>query len=108
MSGAIGYGINAATSGTGPWAGRRRAAMRDGPSLIRTWSAPCGPGGPTAARAAGIPAYVVLHDATVAALASLRPRNTEELLRVPGLGPVKASRYGPTLLSLLCDRAAAG
>jgi DNA helicase-2/ATP-dependent DNA helicase PcrA len=60
------------------------------------------------ARAAGIPAYVVLHDATVAALASLRPCTTEELLRVPGLGPVKASRYGPTLLSLLSDRAAAG
>jgi DNA helicase-2/ATP-dependent DNA helicase PcrA len=60
------------------------------------------------ARAAGIPGYVVLHDATVAALASLRPTTTDELLRVPGLGPIKASRYGPTLLSLVCDRAAAG
>jgi DNA helicase-2/ATP-dependent DNA helicase PcrA len=60
------------------------------------------------ARAGGVPAYVVLHDATLAALASLRPRTTEELLRVPGLGPVKAGRYGPTLLSLLADRAAAG
>ncbi len=61
-----------------------------------------------AARAAGVPAYVVMHDATLTALASLRPKTTEGLLAVPGLGPVKASRYGPTLLSLLSDRAAAG
>ncbi len=60
------------------------------------------------ARAGGVPAYVVLHDATLAALASLSPRTTEELLRVPGLGPVKAGRFGPTLLSLLADRAATG
>jgi DNA helicase-2/ATP-dependent DNA helicase PcrA len=61
-----------------------------------------------AARAAGVPAYVVFHDVTLAALASLRPRTTQELLSVPGLGPVKAGRYGPTLLSLLSDQAAAG
>ncbi len=70
-------------------------------SALRGWRA-------GVARAAGIPAYVVLHDATLAALASRRPRTTEELLTVPGLGPVKAGRYGPTLLSLLSDRLAAG
>jgi DNA helicase-2/ATP-dependent DNA helicase PcrA len=93
---------------------RDRTAGQGGPPLpaspppdpelvgaLRAWRA-------DAARAAGIPAYVVLHDATVAALASLRPCSTEELLRVPGLGPVKASRYGPTLLALLCDQAVAG
>ena len=57
-------------------------------------------------RATGVPAYVVLHDATVEALASLRPANAQELLAVPGLGPVKAGRYGPTLLSLVAARAA--
>jgi DNA helicase-2/ATP-dependent DNA helicase PcrA len=70
-------------------------------SSLRAWRA-------GAARAAGIPAYVVLHDATLAALASRRPRTTDELLAVPGLGPVKASRYGPTLLSLLSDQVATG
>jgi hypothetical protein len=50
---------------------------------------------------------VVLHDATLTALASLRPRTTPELLSVPGLGPVKAGRYGSTLLSLLAEGAAA-
>jgi DNA helicase-2/ATP-dependent DNA helicase PcrA len=70
-------------------------------STLRTWRA-------ETARAAGIPAYVVFHDVTLAALASLRPRTTQQLLEVPGLGPVKAGRYGPTLLSLLADQAAAG
>jgi DNA helicase-2/ATP-dependent DNA helicase PcrA len=70
-------------------------------STLRAWRA-------ETARAAGIPAYVVFHDVTLAALASLRPRTTQQLLEVPGLGPVKAGRYGATLLSLLSDRAAAG
>jgi DNA helicase-2/ATP-dependent DNA helicase PcrA len=116
-------------SQSGPGSGEWRARLRDqrrqlrngnrgrgvGPGLpdsypppdadligrLRAWRA-------EAARAAGIPAYVVLHDVTIAALASLQPHTTEDLLRVPGLGPVKASRYGPTLLSLLGERAAAG
>jgi superfamily I DNA/RNA helicase len=58
-----------------------------------------------AARASGVPAYVILHDATLSAVASLRPRSPEELMTVPGLGPVKASRYGPTLLAIVGKRA---
>jgi superfamily I DNA/RNA helicase len=67
---------------------------------LRSWRA-------EAARAAGVPAYAVLHDATLISLASLRPQRAEELLAVPGLGPVKAARYGPVLLSLVADRVAA-
>lgn len=58
------------------------------------------------ARASGVPAYVVMHDTTLKALASLRPGNLDELLTVPGLGPVKADRYGAVLLALVADRAA--
>jgi DNA helicase-2/ATP-dependent DNA helicase PcrA len=58
------------------------------------------------ARASGVPAYVVMHDTTLTAIASLRPANLEELLAVPGLGPVKAGRYGTTLLALVAERAA--
>jgi DNA helicase-2/ATP-dependent DNA helicase PcrA len=58
------------------------------------------------ARVSGVPAYVVLHDTTLEALASLRPSTAEELLAVPGMGPVKADRYGPTLLSMLAERKA--
>jgi DNA helicase II / ATP-dependent DNA helicase PcrA len=58
------------------------------------------------ARTSGVPAYVVLHDVTLDALAALRPSTVEQLLAVPGLGPVKAARYGPSLLSLVAQRAA--
>jgi DNA helicase-2/ATP-dependent DNA helicase PcrA len=55
----------------------------------------------TAAQASGVPAYVIFHDATLAAVAEARPTTTAELLALPGLGPVKAARYGDTLLALV-------
>ena len=58
-----------------------------------------------AARFSGVPPQMLLHDATVEALACLRPRTMEDLLAVPGFGPVKAARYGPVLLDILGDRA---
>jgi ribonuclease D len=54
-----------------------------------------------AARASGVPPHVILHETTLAAVASLQPRSAEQLLAVPGLGPVKAGRYGPALLALV-------
>jgi DNA helicase-2/ATP-dependent DNA helicase PcrA len=55
------------------------------------------------ARASGVPAYVIFHDATLAAVAEARPTTRSELLALPGLGPVKAERYGPALLALLAE-----
>lgn len=55
----------------------------------------------SAARAAGVPAYVLLHDSTLAAIAAARPTTDDELLAIPGMGPVKVSRLGPTLLELV-------
>jgi DNA helicase-2/ATP-dependent DNA helicase PcrA len=59
-----------------------------------------------AARAAGVPRHLVLHDATLAAVAEARPRDHQALLALPGVGPVKADRYGDDLLSVV-DRALA-
>ena len=56
-----------------------------------------------AARAAAVPAYVIFHDTTLAALAELRPHDRESLLAVPGLGPVKVERYGHDLLALVAE-----
>ncbi len=53
------------------------------------------------ARASGVPAHVLLHDATVQLLAERRPRTLEELAVVPGLGPVKVARFGPALLEVV-------
>jgi ATP-dependent DNA helicase RecQ len=53
------------------------------------------------AREDGVPAYVVLHDATLDELAARRPRSRSELAAVRGLGPTKLERYGSDLLELL-------
>jgi len=49
----------------------------------------------------GVPPYVVLHDKTLAALASVRPGNVSELLEVKGIGPSKAERFGEAILEIL-------
>ncbi len=53
------------------------------------------------AREDAVPAYVVLHDATLDELAARRPRSPGELAAVKGLGPAKLERYGDELLALL-------
>jgi ATP-dependent DNA helicase RecQ len=53
------------------------------------------------AREDGVPAYVVLHDATLHELAARRPGSASELAGVKGLGPAKLARYGGELLDVL-------
>ncbi len=48
-----------------------------------------------------VPAYVILHDATLVELARHRPATLTELARIPGLGATKLRRYGETLLAAL-------
>lgn len=47
------------------------------------------------------PAFTVLVDATLAAIAETRPRTVPELARINGLGPAKIERYGATLLEIV-------
>ena len=49
----------------------------------------------------GVPAFVVLHDATLHELARLRPRDRQGLLSVTGIGISKAERYGARLLAVI-------
>jgi ATP-dependent DNA helicase RecQ len=53
------------------------------------------------ARAAGVPAYVVFHDTTLAAIASARPTTLAALLRVSGVGESKLRKYGDEVLEVL-------
>ncbi|MDR2348860.1 MAG: ATP-dependent DNA helicase UvrD2, partial [Bifidobacteriaceae bacterium] len=53
------------------------------------------------ARQAGLPAFAVMTDLTLRALASRRPGAAKDLAAIPGLGPVKVERYGPDLLRLV-------
>lgn len=50
---------------------------------------------------ADVPAYVVFSDATLRAVATGRPTSTTELLDLPGIGAVKAERFGAELLRLV-------
>ena len=47
-----------------------------------------------------VPAYVVLHDRTLAALAAVRPANPRQLLDIDGMGPSKVEKFGAAILGL--------
>jgi ATP-dependent DNA helicase RecQ len=48
-----------------------------------------------------VPAYVVLHDATLRELATAKPENERDLAAVKGFGPTKLERYGEDVLAVI-------
>jgi ATP-dependent DNA helicase RecQ len=61
---------------------------------LRAWRA-------EVARDEGVPAFVVLSDATLAEIALARPRTDEALLAVNGIGPRKLEAFGDAILRLV-------
>jgi superfamily II DNA helicase RecQ len=57
------------------------------------------------AKRLGVPAYVVLHDRTLNALAQARPRNPNQLLAVDGMGPAKVEKFGSPILEICTGEA---
>lgn len=53
------------------------------------------------AKARGVPAYVVLHDATIDGLAAAKPRTLDEMRGIPGIGDKKLEHYGAALLAVI-------
>jgi ATP-dependent DNA helicase RecQ len=53
------------------------------------------------AQETSVPAYVVMHDSTLRALATARPADHAGLLRVSGIGVAKAEKYGDRLLAVI-------
>ena len=47
-----------------------------------------------------VPAYVVLHDRTLKAVAQARPANPRALLEIDGMGPAKVEKFGAAILEL--------
>jgi RecQ family ATP-dependent DNA helicase len=47
-----------------------------------------------------VPAYVVMHDRTLTAVAQARPENPKQLLEIDGMGPAKVEKFGEALLGL--------
>jgi ATP-dependent DNA helicase RecQ len=48
-----------------------------------------------------VPPYVIFHDATLADIARKRPKSSEDLKDVSGLGQSKLQRYGAAVLELV-------
>jgi len=63
-------------------------------SALKAWRA-------EVAKAHNLPAYVIFHDATLAAIAALAPRSLGELEGVSGIGAKKLETYGPGVLDVL-------
>jgi len=81
---------------------KKRLAAFDGLSAaeaglyerLRAWRA-------DTARAHGVPAYVILHDATLRDIAHLRPGSLDALHTISGVGARKIEAYGEEILSLV-------
>jgi ATP-dependent DNA helicase RecQ len=56
------------------------------------------------ARERGVPAYVVLHDATIDGIVRAWPTTLDELRNVPGIGDKKLEHYGDELLQIVKTR----
>ena len=82
-------GSSAAAADLSPEALRRFEALR-------AWRA-------ETAREAGVPAYVVFHDATLRALAEANPRSMTALAGISGIGEAKQERYGAEVLAALAE-----
>jgi len=61
---------------------------------LRTWRA-------AVAKESGMPAYVIFHDATLRAIATLRPTTLDELGTVSGVGQNKLTKFGQQVLDTL-------
>ncbi|MEU3505725.1 DNA helicase RecQ [Streptomyces hundungensis] len=63
---------------------------------LRAWRA-------AQAKEAGVPAYVIFHDATLREIATVRPGSLEELSTVGGVGEAKRAKYGEAVLTVLSE-----
>jgi len=61
---------------------------------LRAWRA-------NTAKTAGVPPYVIFHDATLAAIASAHPASLDALGGISGIGNKKLERYGEDVLRVL-------
>jgi len=61
---------------------------------LRTWRA-------SAARAQGVPPYVIFHDTVLREIAAVQPVSLDELGQIKGVGASKLQRYGVEVLAVL-------
>jgi ATP-dependent DNA helicase RecQ len=52
------------------------------------------------AKRLGVPAFMVMHERTLNAVATARPTNPRQLLEVDGMGPAKVEKFGAAILQV--------
>ncbi len=48
-----------------------------------------------------VPPYVIFHDATLSQMAATKPKTSEALLEISGVGQTKLDRYGSDFLEVV-------
>lgn len=80
--------------------GRCDAHAEDGDQVLvtelRSWRT-------TLAKERDVPAYVVMSDATLKAVALKAPTSARDLLKVPGIGPAKVEQFGEDILGIVTN-----
>ena len=83
-----------ADSADGLAAARPRLAETGLAGALRSWRS-------ERARADAVPAFVVAHDTTLAAIVEAQPTSLAALHRVKGMGPAKLEKYGEDILAVI-------
>ena len=83
-----------ATRGAAPGATELDSPAQERLAALKAWRT-------GVAREHNLPAYVVFHDATLAAMAREQPRTLDDLAGIGGVGAKKLQAYGEQLLQLL-------
>ena len=55
------------------------------------------------AKELGMPAYIILHDATLDGICRRAPKSIPELCEIPGIGEKKAERFGAAILKVVAQ-----
>lgn len=85
-------------AGSGPLSAPREEAAADEELVARlkAWRL-------DVAVANAVPAYIVMNDKTLQAIAAARPASERELIAIPGIGPAKLDAYGDDILAMCAD-----
>jgi DNA helicase-2/ATP-dependent DNA helicase PcrA len=95
----VGWGETITTpTGSGPLVQPRVGAAADEDLVVRLkqWRR-------ETAAASSVPAFVVMSDKTLLAIAAARPETERQLIMIPGIGPAKLEAYGDDILAI-CTR----
>jgi ATP-dependent DNA helicase RecQ len=88
--------LNALSSDTDHNAREKPAELLPIEVEIRNWRA-------EVARQMGVPAYLVISDTAVRAIATQGPQSREQLARLPGVGPRTLAKFANNILAIVAD-----